>query len=147
MNKNSMIIAGIILIIAAAAVGFYAGMQYQTGRARNTFAQGGTFRQRFAGQFAQNGQNANFQAVRGQILSMSNNILTIKLSDGSTKIVVLSGNTTFAQSAKASLSDLKVGDTVNAIGTTNSDGSVTAQDLQINPLQQMRPAGTSGVTR
>ena len=136
MNKNTAIIVAVVLIIIAAAGGFYAGLSYQKSQARSSFAG------RFGGANGQSlGQNANFGSVRGQVLSMDNNTLTVKLSDGSTKIVILSGSTAFVQSAKASLSDLKTGDTVNAIGTTNSDGSVTAQNVQINPTQQMRPQG------
>jgi hypothetical protein len=70
---------------------------------------------------------------------MNSNSLTVKLSDGSTKIVVLSGSTTFVKSSPASQSDLKTGDTVNVVGTQNSDGSVTASDVQINPVMLQRP--------
>jgi hypothetical protein len=72
--------------------------------------------------------------------------MTVKLSNGSTEIVVLSSSTAFMQSTKAGLSDIKTGDTVNVVGTANSDGSVTAQDVQINPPAQggfmMRSGGT-----
>ncbi|EKD67236.1 MAG: hypothetical protein ACD_48C00525G0002, partial [uncultured bacterium] len=53
----------------------------------------------------------------------------------SSKIVVLSGTTTYAKSTDGSQTDLKVGDRVNAFGTTNTDGSVTAQSIQLNPPQ------------
>jgi hypothetical protein len=67
---------------------------------------------------------------------MTSDSLTVKMTDGSTKIVVLSTSTAFMQSTKAALSDIKTGDTVNVVGTANSDGSVTAQDIQINPPAQ-----------
>lgn len=131
MNKNTTIIVAVVLIIIAAAGGFYAGMKYQTGRVTSGFAgRSGNFAQRFGGV---NGQNANLKSVRGQVLSLGSNTMTVKMPDGSTAIVVLSTSTTYAQSQKASLSDIKTGDTVNVVGTSNSDGSVTAQDIQINP--------------
>lgn len=134
MNKNTIIIVSVILIIVAGAGGFFGGTMYQKNQA-SSFSVAG--RGNFAGRFGQNGQggpNANFRPVRGQILSMDSNSLTVKMSDGSTKIVVLSSSTAFMQSTKAALSDVKTGDTVNVVGTQNSDGSVTAQDVQINPL-------------
>ena len=97
---------------------------------------GTTGRGNFAGRFGQSGQNAAFRPVRGQVLNMDSNSLTVKMSDGSTKLVVLSSSTAFMQSTKAVLSDVKTGDTVNVVGTQNSDGSVTAQDVQI-----ARPSG------
>lgn len=136
MNKNTMMIVSIVLVVFAAVGGFLGGMQYQKGNAGSNFAQGsaqggnGTFRQR-TGTMDQNAQN--FRPVRGQILNMDNNSLTVKLSDGSTRIVVLGGSTVYLKSTTASQSDLKTGDTVNVIGTQNSDGSVTAQDIQLNP--------------
>jgi len=147
VNKNTMMIIAVVLIIVAAIGGFVGGMMYQKNQAQsfgmvgaNGSRQGGNF----AGRFGQNGQNANFRPVRGQVLSMDNNSLTVKMSDGSTKIVVLSSSTAFMQSTKASLSDVKTGDTVNVVGTQNSDGSVMAQDVQINPPQpgSMMPTGT-----
>lgn len=148
MNKNTMMIIAVVLIIVAAAGGFYAGMQYQSGQSRSRFAQGGTFRQGFnGGVVGQNGQNSNFRPVRGQVLSMGSNTLTVKLPTGGTEIVVLSGSTVFMNTQKATLSDLKTGDTVNVVGTANSDGSVTASDVQINPPGVQRPAGSPSASQ
>jgi hypothetical protein len=132
MNKNTMMIVSAVLVVLAAVGGFFGGMQYQKGNSVSNLAQGGNgaFRQR-SGMMGQNGQN--FRPVRGQVLSQSTNTLTVKLSDGSTKIVVLSGSTVYLKSTAASQTDLKTGDTVNVVGTQNSDGSVTAQDVQLNP--------------
>lgn len=128
-----MMIAAVVLIVLSAVGGFFGGMQYQKSqpRAAGQFAGRGFGGSNGQGQFGQNGQN--FRPVRGQVLSQDKNTLTVKLSDGSTKIVVLSGSTIYLKSATASQSDLKTGDTVNVIGTQNSDGSVTAQDVQLNP--------------
>jgi Cu/Ag efflux protein CusF len=134
MSKNIMILVAVVLIIIAAAGGFFGGIMYQKNQTPSFGMMG---RGNFAGRLGdQNGQNQNFRPVRGQVLSMDNNSLTVKMSDGSTKLVVLSSSTNFVQSTKAALSDVKTGDTVNVIGTQNSDGSVTAQDVQINPPQQ-----------
>ena len=137
-----MLIIAVILIVAALLGGFFGGMMYQKNQTSTLSAAG---RGNFAGRFGQAGQSsAAFRPVRGQVLSMSANSLTVKMSDGSTKIVVLSTSTSFAQSAKATLTDIKTGDTVNVVGTANSDGSVTATDIQINPPAQggfARPTG------
>lgn len=125
MNKN--IIIAIVLVIVALAGGFFVGMQYQKNKNPSLDGQAGAFRQRLG----QNGQN--FRPVRGQVLNSDANSLTVKLSDGSSKIIVLSSSTVFLKSTKASQSDLNTGDTVNVIGNQNPDGSVTAQDVQINP--------------
>ena len=143
-NKNTMIIVAVVLIIVAAAGGFFGGMMFQKNQAPSFGAAAG--RGSYAGRFGsgQAGQNAAFRPVRGQVLSTSDNSLTVKMSDGSTKLVVLSSSTAFMQSTKAALTDVKTGDTVNVVGTANSDGSVTATDIQINPPAQggfARPTG------
>lgn len=139
-NKNTMIVVAVVLIIVAAAGGFFGGMMYQKNQVP---ALGAAGRGNFAGRLGQSGQNAAFRPVRGQVLNMDSNSLTVKLSDGSTKLVVLSSSTAFVQSTKAAVSDLKAGDTVNVVGTANSDGSVTAQDVQINPPMQGGPRPTA----
>jgi hypothetical protein len=145
MNKNTMMIGAIILIIVALGGGFFAGMQYQ--KSQNTFAAGGgQFANRnFGGGGGQGfgGRGAGGQRVtpvRGQILSLGSNILTVKQQDGTTKIVVIGTGTVFVNTQKAAVSDLKTGDTVMVVGGANSDGSITASDIQINPVQ-LRPSG------
>ena len=120
--KNTSVIVGIVAIVFAAG-GFFGGMKYQQSKTP-TFARGQQVRNRTG-----NGM------VNGTILSVDATTMTVKLSDNSSKIVVLSGTTTYAKSTDGSQTDLKVGDRVNAFGTTNTDGSVTAQSIQLNPPQ------------
>ena len=146
-NKNTLMIVAVVLIIVAAAGGFFVGMQYEKSQARNSafgqFAQrfgngNGTYLQR-TGANGQQGQR--FTPVRGQVLSLGSGTMTVKMQDGSTKIVVLGSNTTFVKTQTGALSDLKQGDNVMVVGTNNSDGSVTATDVQINPQGLLRPSG------
>ena len=55
------------------------------------------------------------------------------MPDGSSKIAILTNNTVYNKSAKGTKDDLKTGEQVGVFGSTNPDGSVTAQDVQINP--------------
>ena len=136
--KNNLVIT-IIVVIVVAGIAFFGGMKYQQSKI-GSFAQGqGGFRQRMAGQ----GQTA-FRPVRGNILSIDNNTMTVKLQDGSSKIVILSGSTTYMKEASSTKDDLKTGDTVMASGTSNSDGSVTAQTVQINPPAVRMPSQGTG---
>ncbi len=145
-NKNTLMIVAVILIVVAAVGGFFAGMQYEKSQGRaalGQFAQrfgngNGTYLQR-TGASGQQGQR--FTPIRGQILSLGSGTMTVKMQDGSTKIVVLGSNTTFIKTQTGALSDLKQGDNVMVVGTYNSDGSVTATDVQINPQGLLRSLG------
>jgi hypothetical protein len=133
-NKNMIIIVAAVLVIVAGAGGFFGGMQYQKMQratlANGQFRAGGQFAERFG----QNGQT--MRPVTGQIVSVGSDTMTVKLSDGSTKIVILSSSTSINKAATGSASDLKTGETIAAFGTANSDGSITAQSVQLNPTQR-----------
>jgi hypothetical protein len=129
MNKN---LITIIIVIIVGVGAFFGGMQYQKSQVPSFATGQGEYRQRMMGQ-GQQGQGQTFRPVRGDVLSTDNNTLTVKLQDGSSKIVILSGNTTYMKEASATKEDLKTGNTVMVTGTSNSDGSVTAQSVQINP--------------
>lgn len=130
MRNNTAMTVIIALVVGAAA--FYAGMQYQKSQ-RPSFAggQGGQFSNRAFG----GGQGrGNFQGARpviGEILSQDDKSITVKMQDGSTKIVILSGNTTINKATSGSKEDLKTGERVSAFGTINSDGSITAQNIAV----------------
>jgi len=83
------------------------------------------------------GRNGNGAA--GTILSVDTNSMTVKLADGGSKIVLLTGSTSINKATESAMSDLTVGETVSAFGTTNSDGSITASNVQINPVIRPTP--------
>lgn len=140
--KNSTLVMGIIAIVFAAG-GFFGGLTYQKSKTPTNAR----------GQFAAAGQNGRAGGARagggmvaGTILSMDATSMTVKLADNSSKIVILGSTATFAKSTDGTIADLKVGDRVSAFGTTNTDGSVTAQSVQINPPQGARMGGAGAVT-
>lgn len=106
-------------------------MQYQKSQRSNFAAsqfssgQGGG---RGQGRFGQD------RPANGEIISADDKSVTVKLQDGSSMIVLLTNTTAFNKSAEGSKSDLKVGERVAVFGTENSDGSVTAQNVQLNPM-------------
>ena len=139
--KNSLPIFIIIAIIVAGGA-FFAGTKYQAGQ-RNNFALNGVngqFRRGLGGNGTFGGANGN--VARGDIIDVSDTGMTVKLPDGSSKIVILSDKTTISKAATGSRSDLKNGETVAIFGTSNSDDSLTAQNVQLNPQDRgPRPSG------
>ena len=109
---------------------FFAGMKYQARKQPQT-GKFGTFGQG-NGQLQQRGR-LGFRPVNGEIISQDDKSITVKLQDGSSRIVLLTDNTAVNKSAEGTKSDLKVGERVAVFGTENSDGSVTAQNVQLNP--------------
>jgi len=55
------------------------------------------------------------------------------LQDGSSRIVIVSETTQINKAEQATKTDLKIGEKVAVFGQENSDGSVTAQNIQLNP--------------
>jgi len=129
--KNNIFITAIILVVVAAAA-FFGGMKYQEVRRGNVLAQGGNEGQGH-GQFQrdQGGNRVGFRPVSGEIISQDDNSITVKLQDGSSKIVILSKNTAINKASTGAQSDLKTGERIAVFGTNNSDGSITAQNISI----------------
>src|SRR5690348_4922251 len=148
--KNNQIIMAIVAVIIVGVAGFFGGMKYQQSQ-RASFAQGfgggGYFRGGFPRGSGQ-GRGLNGMAVVGKVISSDNGSITVQLNNGSSKIVVLPSSATISKSTAGSVSDLQTGTNVAVFGTTNSDGSVTAQNVQINPIMRggrspiMSPAPT-----
>lgn len=129
--------------IAAAAVGaviiaggaFWAGTSYASaGRAPGPFGAGQGNLQ-FTGGAGKSGQAMRTLggATAGQIIASQDGTLTVQMADGSTKLVLVSGSTQVMKSTVGSLADLASGTEVSVTGTPNSDGSITAQSVQIRP--------------
>lgn len=154
--KNNMVLT-VIIVIVVAAVAFFGGMKYDqmSSPQSQTANFGGFVAGQNGGQRAGNGRFAgNGRAQLGQVLSIdeNGNSLVLKLQDGSSKIVNLSSQTRVVKTATASISDVQTGNEIAVFGTTNSDGSITATNIQLNPGSEMRngqggqsgPQGTTG---
>lgn len=133
MDNNSIIIS-VLLVILVGAGAFYGGIKYQQLKqpALSQGRQSGNFQGQRNGSGPAN--RNGFRPVSGEILSNDSNGITVKLQDGSSKIVIISGNTSINKASQATKDDLKVGEKVAVFGQQNSDGSVTAQNIQLNPI-------------
>lgn len=143
-NQYTLILGAILLSV----VSFFAGTRYQLSKSspvnqatNGVGLQAGTQNsgKTVAGQQAimgkagtgtvQNGQQGGMTS--GEITSKDDESLTIKTSDGSSKIIIVAESTNYQETVKAALSDLAVGDSVTVLGSSNSDGSITAQTVTI----------------
>lgn len=134
------IIVPIIATLVVGVLAFWGGTVYTKKTiAKNMTNQGqrqGTVQGRFGnGQMGMMGgrMGGGANLANGEIIAKDEKSITIKLRDGGSKIIFLSGTTTINKSAAGTIDDLKVGTQITATGTTNTDGSVSAQMVQIRP--------------
>lgn len=136
MPKKFLIIIFIAVIFAGAG-GFFGGMEY-----RLDANVGGAFRDHQEGDFSR-----RFDSMRGmrgmmggsssplfgEIISQGEGSFTIKLSDGSTRIIFISDSTQITKSIDGILGDLEIAGQIFVSGEENPDGSYTAKTIQIRP--------------
>ena len=135
--KNNYLITAVLVIVFAGA-GFYGGMKYQQSKVSSL---SGQFSNRQGmmrnGRVGGNGNRSGFRPVAGEIISADGKSITVKLQDDSSKIVLINDKTEINKAQTVSKSELKVGEKVSVFGSENTDGSVTAQNVQLNPILRM----------
>ncbi len=143
MKQQQILVPVIITAVVAGGVGFFGGTKYQQMQRGANFQQfaNGAGGRNFGGRggsgaFGQGNRNGGFRPVSGEILKADDTSITVKLMDGSSKIVLLSDKTAINKASEGAKADLTVGQKVAVFGTDNSDGSVTAQNIQLNPMMQ-----------
>lgn len=144
MNNKSIImtIATIILIVAA----FFVGKSYGSSHAATATTASRT-RGGMAGMTGTYTGRAGMAggATIGQVVSMDSSSITVSIPNGGgSKIILYTPTTTVSKTTAGAISDVTVGSTITAIGTANSDGSITATAIQIRPAGSMMPQGGTG---
>lgn len=131
MSKQNSLI-GVLLIVIFTGVGFFSGTKYQQNK---TALQRRQFTDRMPSATGNNAQGNKMRLGGGQIIgeisTQDEKTITVKLADGSSKIILLSEKTSINKASQGLMSDLKIGGKVAIFGNTNTDGSVTAQNIQI----------------
>jgi hypothetical protein len=128
---KNIVVGAVVVFVVGAGIGFYGGMKYQSNKAPMP----GTF----AGRSGQNGGRQSFGGMTiGTIISKDASSITLQLASGQTgqsgsRIVLFSGTTEISKFDAGTAGDLKAGSTVMVRGTQNSDGSLTAQQIQLRP--------------
>jgi hypothetical protein len=133
MNNKYTLIAVALLLVGTA---FYGGIKYNQinnkaslAGARARFGQNAG--QGFTGTGKAGAMGARGGGVAGEVLSKDATSITVKLRDGGSKIVFYSGSTQVTKSAAGTIDDVAIGGQVVVTSTPNSDGSVTAQSIQL----------------
>ena len=131
MKNAKFITVTIVLLFLVGGGSFFAGIKYQQGQRSSALRQ-------FGGQPGLRAGNGSgrmgFRPVSGEIISADENSITVKLTDDSSKIILLSDKTSINKATDGLKSDLKVGEKVAVFGTENPDGSLSAQSIQLNPV-------------
>ncbi len=143
MKKYRVHIIWVIVAIIALAGGFFWGKA----TVRSAFDSGtyagalGSSTRRTAGSTTGGG------FVTGQISAIDSSSITLQLANGNSDVVFYSSSTAVTEPTIVSVSKLTTGTTVMIGGTTNSDGSLTAQTIQVSNGSTARGAGSSGAGR
>lgn len=144
MKNTNLVIGCMVTAVVVGGVSFYGGTLYQKSKITSQFGARGN-RNFSQGQNGQAGNQKNPSApammgrggaVMGEVTAKDDKTLTVKMSDGSSRIVVISDSTTYRISNEANLEKIVVGTKIATFGTANSDGSTTASSIEINPLQR-----------
>ncbi len=133
-----LIIAGFILVIFAS---FFAGLFFGKAKGKETnkigaseatgrFQQDGTMMPRGAGRMQGD------RPTIGEVTAISGNNISMTTQNSSeSKTIGVADNTNITDNGvDATISTIKVGDTLIVTGLTNTDGSIKAQMIKINPI-------------
>jgi len=131
MKNNSLLIT-LVVALAFGVVGFFGGMQYQKSKLSTGFSRTG---QQVKSNFVQQGSgnqgrtSMGGRPVSGEIISADENSITVKMQDGSTKIITYSDSTKVSKTSDGSVSDLSVGEQITVMGSESTQGTITAQSI------------------
>lgn len=133
MNNTTKMVIGAVVI---AGVFFYGGYAFAAARStsgnqmRGAYLGNGGTTGGFRGMGGIGGRQGG-GLTTGSIIARDGESVTVKMQDGGSRIVFYSGSTQVMKAVAGSAADLAIGQNVVIMGTQNSDGSITAQSIQL----------------
>jgi len=134
--KSMYIIILVIVIAVSAFVGYkvYHRIQIRQSFGRSSGGQSSGLGNQQEGTIPQSGDLCGGTGGNGQIVSLGDNVFTLKLNNGNNRTIHLANHATIkvsGGSSSASESDLRIGDRVTLVGGPNPDGSFTANGVYV----------------
>lgn len=144
-NKVYFLIIGVVAILLIAGIGFL--VLHKNSSSTSVLSANSTNQNPANQRFGRSGGGRGFRGnlpagatpIFGQITNVTDNSITVSGRNGDLN-VVLNASTKYTGGTK---SDLKANDRVFGYGTSNSDGSITAQQITINPSFPGRQGGSN----
>lgn len=141
-ENNKLIISGIVVL--AIVAGFFGGVYYQKNQSVNSMGKTRADRNDAFTQDRGSGMGMNDRpgsdmrggVISGEISNKDESGMTIKMADGSSKIILVNNDTKYTISSEADSTKVVVGEKVAVFGESNSDGSVTASSIELNPAMR-----------
>jgi hypothetical protein len=134
MNKKIVwSIVGIIVLVIV----FYVGVSFGKGQSSTSTSAAATA---YSGARTRGAGGFGGGATIGQIISKDATSITVAIASGGSKIIFLDNTTPITKQVSGTMTDLTIGTNVMVTGTANTDGSISAQSIQIRP--NMPPATT-----
>jgi hypothetical protein len=143
MKINKKIVLGVAVCLVLVVLSFSGGMIYGKGNvSKSDTNRQGQFAQRGFDQYG--GERTGNQGmmrggvngggfVSGEVLSIDDKSMTVKLPNGGSKIVFFSPSTKVEKTVDGTTADIVIGKQVMVTGTASADGSVSATSIQLRP--------------
>ena len=142
---ENLLVSIVVIVLVSGGAGYAIGAQSSTGSQRQFGP--GMMNSQGAGSKRANAMNAVF----GIVSAKDQDSITVSLGGpGATstngnargsRIVLVNGATQVGKFVQGSIDDLSIGQSVTANGTANSDGSITATQIQIRPAGESPRSG------
>ena len=124
-----MKLLAVVLILLAGAGGFFTGIIVGKQKAENS-------------KVTKIDSSQNGNVFTAEVESIENNLVTVKLPDGTSKIVIVPVSTPIRSSKTVGLSDIQKGQVLLIAGFPNQESNVEARSIQIfeNGIPKSGPA-------
>ena len=134
MDNSKLLVVVALTALLVGAGSFFGGVQYQKSQ-EPTAGDFQAVREQFGAGERPQGFGDRLQGqgrpVSGEIIGRDEESVTVKLPDGSSRIIFVGDDTQINKSAPGTKDDLAEGVQVLVVGSENPDGSLTATSVQI----------------
>lgn len=136
---KKILLLTVIGVVIVGGGAFYGGMQYgksssQISNTNGQFSRGAGFQggaRTGSPRTIGGSQMRGGGGIGGEVLAKDATSITVKLIDGGSRNIFLSSSTKVMKSIAGNIDDVMIGGQILGQGTINSDGSISAQTIQL----------------